>query len=204
MMKQTVKNMLAVLLIGAAGVLSGCGRPPVEGELLIQEESVSVEQVVEETAGTAQEAVLYVQICGQVLHPGVYAVEEGTRLFQVVERAGGLTKEAAADYLNLAEEARDGMKILVPSQSEVEASEIPGHSGLTGAVETSPEGTPKINLNTATKDQLMTLKGIGEAKASDIIKYRTEQGPFRQIEDIKEIPGIKDAAFEKIRESITV
>lgn len=193
----------------------------------------------------------YVHICGEVMNPGVYELEPGSRIFQAVEAAGGFTPQASADHLNMAQETADGMKITVPSRDEIEArSAVSGDKdmragqggdaqGLSrgsggslaedagdmgqrnggkvrqdpwiempdGAGQDSlsqPDSSKKINLNTATKEELMTLKGIGEAKAADIIRYREEQGPFQTIEEVMNISGIKEAAFRKIKDDITV
>ena len=154
--------------------------------------------------------------------PGVYEMEEGSRIFQVVERAGGFTERAAAQYLNMAQVVCDGMKIVVPDGESLDGAERYGldseggnyGAGSAGAGVIMPEGKTaggstakekvKVNLNTATREELMTLKGIGEAKADDIIAYRESHGGFQKIEDIKKISGIKDAAFEKIKDDITV
>ncbi len=155
----------------------------------------------------------YVHICGEVKNPGVYEVEQGSRIFQAVELAGGLTSEAAGDYLNMALETADGMKITVPSRKDAAAwgtgtfaegnwvETPPAGGGETAAGQTVPR---KVNLNTAGKEELMTLKGIGESKAEAIIRYREEQGPFQAIQEIMNISGIKEAAFEKIKDDITV
>ena len=147
-------------------------------------------------------------------------MEPGSRIFQAVELAGGLTEEAAGEYLNMAEVLQDGMKIFVPSVEEIENGEMmlpavtyagssgePGGDagGLGGAdAGSTREQAAKININTADEAELMTLKGIGQARAEDIIRYRTEHGPFRSIEEIMEVSGIKDAAFQKIKDDITV
>ena len=165
-------------------------------------------------------SVCYVHICGEVVLPGVYEMEEGSRIFQVVERAGGFTERAAAQYLNMAQVVSDGMKIVVPDGESLDGAEYYGldseggnhGAGSAGAGVIMPEGKSaggstakeKVNLNTATREELMTLKGIGEAKADDIIAYRESHGGFQKIEDIKKISGIKDAAFEKIKDDITV
>ena len=167
-------------------------------------------------------SVCYVHICGEVVLPGVYEMEEGSRIFQVVERAGGFTERAAAQYLNMAQVVSDGMKIVVPDGESLDGAERYGldseggnhGAGSAGAGVIMPEGKTaggstakekvKVNLNTATREELMTLKGIGEAKADDIIAYRESHGGFQKIEDIKKISGIKDAAFEKIKDDITV
>ena len=138
-------------------------------------------------------ACCYVHICGAVVNPGVYELKPGERVFQAVEYAGGFTEEAAEEYLNLALEVEDGMKIVVPSKTEAEAWPT-----------VAEEAQGKVNLNTATKAELMTLSGIGEARAEDIIRYRETKGLFSRIEDIKKVSGIKDAAFQKIKDDITV
>ena len=153
-------------------------------------------------------SVCYVHICGEVVLPGVYEMEEGSRIFQVVERAGGFTERAAAQYLNMAQVVCDGMKIVVPDGESLDGAERYGldseggdhGAGSAGAGVIMPEGKTvggstakekvKVNLNTATREELMTLKGIGEAKADDIIAYRESHGGFQKIEDIFVISSI--------------
>ena len=136
----------------------------------------------------------FVHICGEVKAPGVYELAEGSRIFEAVEAAGGFTEEASEASLNLAGVISDGMQIVILSKEEVrlqlEAAGDPG-AGL-------------VNINKASKAQLMTLPGIGESRAEDIIRYREESGGFQTIEDIMKVSGIKDAAFQKIKDSITV
>lgn len=153
----------------------------------------------------SEKILCYVHIDGEVNKPGVYELEEGSRIFQAVEMAGGFTDEAVTSYLNLAQKIADGMKIVVPSREELESAMYEGVIGVSGVTEESTPGSDgKININTADKETLMTLRGIGEAKAEDIIRYRREHGPFGTIEDIMNISGIKEAAFEKIKDHITV
>lgn len=148
-------------------------------------------------------ALCYVHICGAVNAPGVYELEEGSRVYQAVEAAGGFLPEADEGYLNLAALISDGMKITVLTREE--AASAPAWEGEIGGTGQQEAAAPaKVNINTATQDQLMTLKGIGEARAADIIAYRQEHGPFRQIEDIMQVSGIKEAAFAKIKDDITV
>ncbi|MCD8084215.1 MAG: helix-hairpin-helix domain-containing protein [Clostridiales bacterium] len=169
----------------------------------------------EEYAAAAQEQEIYVYVCGEVLCPGVYRMTDGQRIFEAIEMAGGFTEAAAASWLNLAEPVYDGMKLEAPTVSQTQdpawitayeagAGQTAAGRSATSAGETSNTGFSKVNINTATKEQLMTLSGIGEVKAADIIRYREENGAFGRIEDIMNVPGIKDAAFQKIKESITV
>ncbi len=175
------------------------------------------------------EASCFVHICGEVAMPGVYELPAGSRIFEAVEMAGGFTEDAASSWLNLAQEIADGMKIVVPSEEELTAGAAgaqtlasgtpdgmaaPGGTlygggygayGMTEGVSPAGAGSGgKVNINTAGKEELMTLNGIGEARAEAVIRYREEHGPFLTIEDIMNVSGIKNAAFEKIRDDITV
>ncbi|MDO5349063.1 MAG: ComEA family DNA-binding protein [Lachnospiraceae bacterium] len=156
----------------------------------------------------------FVHICGAVARPGVYELAGESRIYQAVEAAGGLLPEAEERLLNLAAPIVDGMKITVftkeeaRSVSEADVISLPASSlqpGLAGTGSTGSEnGTRQININTAGKDELMTLKGIGASRAEDIIAYREKHGFFQKIEDIMKVPGIKDGAFQKIKDDITV
>ena len=162
----------------------------------------------------------YVYVCGQVTSPGVYKLEEGQRIFEAVELAGGFTGEARPEYLNLAEPVFDGMKILVPDEAQASDPSWNGQIGSSGMVPgTGGSGfgaadaysqdkgavpMKKVNINSASKEELMTLTGIGESRAADIIRYRTEQGAFSRIEDIMNVPGIKEASFRKLKDQIEV
>lgn len=192
----------------------------------VEQEKSSQSGTESEDDGTAGGTTgrIFIHVCGEVTVPGVYGLEEGSRIYQAIEMAGGFTEDAAQDFLNMAESLEDGMKIQVPNRKEagewdsrkaVTYPEYPEPAGRTqervaagagGFQERSNSntGTAKVNLNTAAKEQLMTLKGIGEARAEAIIAYRQESGPFTRIEDIMEVSGIKEAAFQKIKEDITV
>lgn len=144
---------------------------------------------------TIKETTIYVHICGAVQNPGVYEVPENYRLYELLALAGGATDEGCGDALNLADILRDGQRIVIPTASEAETMQtITEHVASDGMV----------NINTASAQELMTLPGIGEAKAADIIQYREEYGEFQTISDIMKISGIKDALFQKIKDRITV
>lgn len=164
----------------------------------------STEQEEEESASSDEEepeekqTVIYVDVCGQVNTPGVYELSNDSRVYEAIEKAGGVTEKAALSSLNQAEKLSDGQQIYVPSKEEVE-------KGVQDKASTpGEEQNGKINLNTATKEELMTLSGIGETKAEAIIRYRNEQGDFQSIEDIKKIEGIKDGIFNKVKDQIAV
>lgn len=144
---------------------------------------------------------IFVDIDGAVNKPGVYKVSEGTRLFQVIELAGGLTDDASTQSLNRAEAVYDGQKITVYSSDTEGYSQddmgggVPAEKGITGG---------KVNINTADSVTLKTIPGIGPSKAARIIEYRESQGRFKKIDDIKNVTGIGDMTFENIKGYITV
>ncbi len=149
----------------------------------------------EETGGDG----VYVYICGAVAEPGVYQVDEGGRIYELVELAGGFTEDADTCSVNLAETVEDGQMIQILTQAESEA--------LTAASSASTEavsGSGKININTATATELTALNGIGEAKAAAIVAYRETYGSFQSIEEIMLVDGIAEGTYEKIRAYIEV
>lgn len=212
------KWIVAAALVAMAGFCHSCGRGSeiVSLEMDTLEEGRSESGNTElplpeakaaddyETVGEDLAVVFYVHICGAVVHPGVYEMKEGQRVYQVVEMAGGYTQDAASDYLNLAELVADGMKLVVPTREELLSESGESLYGTAALPSQAAAEPARVNLNTATKEQLMELSGIGEARAGDIIRYREDHGGFQAIEDIMKVPGIKDAAFQKIKDRVTV
>ncbi len=187
---------------GTDGMPDGAFKAPAD------EESDGRTAGVQSTAESEAPPVIYVHVCGEVENPGVYELPEGSRAFEALEAAGGFTEQAAADCLNLAAVVSDGMQLRVLTQAEAEGLSMEEIGRLTGqeasGSSSSSDGPAPVNINTAGKEELMTLSGIGESRAGDIIRYRTENGGFKKIEEIKNVPGIKDAMFQKIKDSITV
>ena len=168
-----------------------------------KEEAVEELAVVETTAlaektevSTTQVVVIFVDIKGAVKNPGVYQMKSGDRVKDALDAAGGLTDEADSQKVNLAQRVEDQMVIVVPKVGE-EATEIPA-----GAMskEASKEG--KVNINTATVEELKTLKGVGEKKAEAIIEYRKKNGSFKTKEDLMKVRGIGKKLFESFQERI--
>ena len=133
--------------------------------------------------------------------PGVYKMAAGARVFEVLECAGGMREDAAKDYLNQAQLLSDGEQIYVPTQEEVQKNDLPVSSDNK---ESGITADGKVDINLATKEELMTLSGIGESRAESIITYRQSQGNFQSIEDLMNVDGIKEGIYEKIKDSITV
>ena len=153
-----------------------------------------------------EQGCLFVYVCGEVRHSGVYELPAGSRICDALEAAGGLTEAASPDYWNLARTLEDGEMIFFPTREEAdrrrEAAEAAGAAEASSVGGAAPDG--RVNINTATEDQLMKLPGIGEVRAAAIIAYRSRHGAFSGEEDIMQVSGIGNALFENIRDFITV
>ena len=189
--KAAVVGGILLILVGVGGLFSK------------KEESVEGTEVVVTTVlaektevSTTQETVIFVDIKGEVKNPGVYQMKAGDRVKDALEAAGGLTEEADSQKVNLAKRLEDQMVIVVPKVGE-EAEEI--SAGVTSKEE-AKEG--KVNINTATVEELKTLKGVGEKKAEAIIEYRKKNGSFKTKEDLMKVRGIGKKLFESFEERI--
>lgn len=149
----------------------------------------------DDTAAETEQETICVYVCGNVKAPGIYYLDEGSRLFEAIDKAGGLNEEASDEALNLAENISDGMRIYVPSTDEVNADINIGFS------DTSEK---QININTASADELKSLSGIGDTRAEAIIQYREKEGAFKTIEDLMNVSGIGKASFDKLKDHIRV
>ncbi len=152
---------------------------------------------------------VYVHVCGAVISPGVVEVTADSRVEDALLAAGGFREDAAIDYVNLAAKVEDGQQVYFPTREEAEAltSENGGliASGTESNLQqTTSEQSVKVNINTAEVELLCTLPGIGEARAQAIIDYREVNGDFQNVEGIMQVPGIKQNAYEKLRDKITV
>ena len=166
-----------------------------------------------------EESYLKVDIKGEVILPGIYSLEEGSRVIDVITMAGGLTENADTSVINLSKKIVDEMVIIIYSREQVsnfyETKKLEKevveyciqndeNSLRNDACICSDEISSKININTASKEELMELPGIGEAKAQDIIEYRKEHGSFQTIEEIQNVSGIGESIYSKIKENIVV
>lgn len=142
---------------------------------------------------------IFVDIGGAVEKPGVYQVSKDTRLFQVIEMAGGLSGDADTDHVNRASFVEDGQKIIIP----VKGSESPDQTVSEDAASETSMQNGLVNINTATADELKTLSGIGDVTAGKIIEYRSSK-PFKSKEDVMSVDGIGSKTYEKIKDNITV
>lgn len=148
---------------------------------------------IEENPVINEPTTIFVDVKGAVVKEGVYVLEEGSRVKDVIDLAGGFTTEANKNAINLAQMVSDEMLLYIPFQSDEVVGELSN-------VTTIDDG--KINLNTASQSELETLPGIGPSKALAIIDYRETNGGFKTIEDLKNIGGIGEKTFEKLKEQI--
>lgn len=161
-------------------------------------EITDTEEIVEEPE---EKEKIKVHIAGSVVSEGIVELEEGARVADAIDQAGGTTADANMDQVNLAYKVQDGQKIYIPNINEEEYEITEDMEGIQNIYETNSD---IININTATQTELELLPGIGPSTASKIIKYREENGEFKTIDDIKNVSGIGDAKFESIKDQITV
>ncbi|MCF0229382.1 MAG: helix-hairpin-helix domain-containing protein [Parasporobacterium sp.] len=193
-MNKKIIKFLIVAAAAAAGIVFcflGTGK---KGDVQIMKSSdLSETEYIEETYSEAVPQIC-IHISGEVMYPGVYYLDTGARLFEAVDMAGGFTENACEDSLNLAAVLEDGQHIYVP---DIRITD----SGYADDIIQTGDG--RININTASLEELKTLPGIGDSRASDIIEYRSRQ-KFEKIEDIMNISGIKENLFNRIKDLIKV
>lgn len=218
--KNNKKNVLIIILVFIIFFLSSIFIVKINEKPKVK----IIEKKVIKKVKEKEKNEIKVDIKGQVVNPGVYVVNKNTRINDVIKLAGGLTYKANTDYINLSKKIEDEMVIFIYSDYEISKlkeeekikEQMPTLTDENLIVSKSTTNktqkeiekednniTDKININTATKEQLMQLSGIGESKAESIISYRKKK-KFDNILQIKEVSGIGDSIFEKIKENITV
>ncbi len=232
-MIKKIKYCVAVAALTVATAFCGCDDDKSEVIPIEKAEgesgSLPVETYEDETGSEergVKEQGVTVYVCGAVRSPGVYCLDEGKRTVDAVNAAGGFTEDAGYEYLNLALKLYDGEKLYIPTVREIEealadgdgiygaevniTTNSPGIGTLDGNVNAgnaSSNGTSAdglVDINSASKETLMTLPGIGESKADKIIAYRQANGGFSSIEDIMLVGGIKEGLFNKVKDRICV
>ena len=197
MKKKRIRAVLMICVICTIAVmLTGSeekGLVASEGEL----QSYSSQETPSQEASSDSEAEasaeeIYVDVTGAVQKPGVYQLNQGDRVYQAIEKAGGFREDAEASAINQAAVLEDGQQITILSTSQQQMQEE----------KAAEEGL--VNINTADADALCTLPGIGEAKAKSIIAYREKIGPFKSTEELTKVSGIKEGVFDKVSDLICV
>ncbi len=161
-----------------------------------------------EMGGEEQEEKIVIHVTGEVKKEGIIKIDEGGRISDAIDEAGGLTEEADIGRVNLAYELEDGQKIYIPNKKDKNSSDY-----ITDGVDeivlkdnelNGNSNTSYININKATTEELQTLNGIGESLAKSIIEYRETNGKFKNKEDLKNVAGIGDSKYEKIKDNIKI
>ena len=204
---------LVVAVLGARYLFSSHAAAPAGGQSLLgmasYASSPSPSAVSSALAGS-QEIVVYV--CGAVRRPGVYHLDPGARVADLLAAAGGARPKAALQAVNLAAKLLDGQQVVVPARGAAggtvaaagsAATGTTGSAGAAGAAGTGTTAAP-VDLNTATLEQLDALPGVGPATAQKIIDYRTANGGFKSVDDLKNVSGIGDAKFATLQPLVTV
>lgn len=196
-MKKSLTKILFTAALFSFGLLYSCEKaenPVIFTESALEDENPEKEHTDMENVDRESTGTIYVHVCGAVVREGVYPLAAGSRYQDAVNAAGGFTAQADTRYLNLAAPLSDGQQILVYTLEETEL--------LSEAEKELADGL--VDINKADLQTLMTLSGIGQTRAEAIVKYREESGPFQSIEDIMNVPGIKESVFQKIKDQIKV
>ena len=206
--------VIYAVLAAAALTVTGCSKK--EEAVFVSADSGEGASAAESGPAPGEEergpGVIGVFVCGAVNREGVYELPEGSRVIDAVNAAGGYRDDADRTYVNQADYVSDTEKIEIPTAEEAEilrAAGIQGGTeaesgGRTAPEKVSPNSAGMININTAGKEELMSLPGIGESKASGIIEYRESHGPFGTKEEIMNVSGIGSSVYEKLKDCITV
>lgn len=167
-------------------------------------ESGAEELQIEQAEEQAEEpTTVFVHVTGCVKNPGLYELAEGARVKEAIDAAGGFGDTAATDSINLARVLTDGEQIVVTDKA-AQTNAQPSGDAATSASSTSSAAPGKISINTATKEELMELDGVGEVTAEKIIAYREENGGFQKIEDLMNVSGIGEKRFDAVKDSIVL
>lgn len=205
-MKKNYK-LIGVLVIAAASVLfliysyisSG------KNELIKNDSEDIYEETIESSETSAASEEIVVEIKGEIKNPNVYWLAEDSIVEDLITKAGGLTENADTGSVNRAEKLKNHQLIIIPDKNSTQ--KIEGNNDInTGILRNEKDNSSSklININTADEKELDSLPGIGPSKAKDIISYREENGEFKSVDDIKNVKGIGDSSFEKLKDKITV
>ncbi len=151
---------------------------------------------------------IFIDIGGEVINPGLYELKENARVNDAIIAAGGTTNKADLTEINLAYVLSDALKITIPKKEEGQKENSKKNTSISSSLMTSKADVSQvsglININTATKNQLKNLEGIGDSTAQKIIDYRTQNGQFNKTEDIKNVSGIGESKYQKIKDKISI
>ena len=201
--KDKILIIIAIIIISIIAIYYSNKK---EDNFIEETENLEVETKEESKENLEKEKII-VHISGAVQNEGIVELEAGNRVADAIEKAGGLKENAYMDEINLAYQLEDGEKVHIPTKEEQKQNEE--NKALNSSISDESqniraENQTKININTATQEELDSLPGIGPSTASKILEYRKEKGKFKTTEEIKEVSGIGESKYEKIKDKITV
>lgn len=191
--------ILITLLVGIYLMVNK--EPQVDTTMWEETSLTTTAEVATDATKERAETMIYVDIKGAVKVPGIYQLKTQQRIWDALALAGGVSEEADTAQVNYAQKVKDQMIIYVPKKGEAVAQSLETLQESAPAQQNQEE---KINLNTATEAELQTISGIGAKKAQEIIRFRDEQGPFKTVEELKNVPGIGEKTVERLKDMLTV
>ncbi|MCP1494052.1 competence protein ComEA [Peribacillus frigoritolerans] len=203
--KMTMITVAMAFVAGGIYFFSQQGEDPADTEDIfsVTAKEAEMEQSVNESA--AEPEIIKVDVKGAVKSPGIFTAQAGDRVIDLISSAGSFTEKADTDKVNFAQIIEDQMVIYVPEIGEEDKGNLENiQVGTSGDAVTKGTSGGLVNLNTATKEDLQTLTGIGPSKADAILEYRETVGKFKEVDELKQVTGIGDKTFERLRDSISV
>ncbi len=191
--------ILITLLVGIYLMVNK--EPQVDTTMWEETSLTTTAEVATDATKERAETMIYVDIKGAVKVPGIYQLKNQQRIWDALALAGGVSEEADTAQVNYAQKVKDQMIIYVPKKGEAVAQSLETLQESAPAQQNQEE---KINLNTATEAELQTISGIGAKKAQEIIRFRDEQGPFKTVEELKNVPGIGEKTVERLKDMLTM
>lgn len=194
---------MVILITLLVGIYLMVNKEPQVDTTMWEETSLTTttEVATDATKERAETMIYVVDIKGAVKVPGIYQLKNQQRIWDALALAGGVSEEADTTQVNYAQKVKDQMIIYVPKKGEPVAQSLETLQESAPAQQNQEE---KINLNTATEAELQTISGIGAKKAQEIIRFRDEQGPFKTVEELKNVPGIGEKTVERLKDMLTV
>lgn len=203
--KMTMITVAVAFVAGGIYFFSQQGEDPADTEDIfsVTAKEAEMEQSVNESA--AEPEIIKVDVKGAVKSPGIFTAQAGDRVIDLISSAGSFTEKADKDKINFAQIIEDQMVIYVPEIGEEDKGNLENiQVGTSGDAVTKGTSGGLVNLNAATQEDLQTLTGIGPSKADAILEYRETVGKFKEVDELKQVTGIGDKTFERLRDSISV
>ncbi|PAL14140.1 helix-hairpin-helix domain-containing protein [Peribacillus simplex] len=203
--KMTMITVAVAFVAGGIYFFSQQGEDPADMEDIFSVTAKEAEMEPSVNESAAEPEIIKVDVKGAVKSPGIFTAQAGDRVIDMISSAGGFTEKADKDKVNFAQIIEDQMVIYVPEIGEEDKGNLENiQVGTSGDAVTKGTSGGLVNLNTATQEDLQTLTGIGPSKATAILEYRETVGKFKEVDELKQVTGIGDKTFERLRDSVSV